>query len=107
MTDCSMTHSPDPVKTRKHATVHKGEPLTPREMEVARHIADGLDSKTVAAKLFIAKRTVDFHLANIYAKMEVDNRVQMLRAARLQGLLDAPTGASGLCSAPEETVVTP
>ncbi|MER3495994.1 MAG: hypothetical protein C4320_03810, partial [Armatimonadota bacterium] len=40
-----------------------------------------------ALKLEKSKRTVDFHLANIYAKLEVNNRVQAFRAALRLGLI--------------------
>ena len=53
--------------------------LTPREKEVLTLIAEGYTSKEVAARLYVSKRTVDFHLANTYQKLNVKNRVQALR----------------------------
>jgi DNA-binding NarL/FixJ family response regulator len=50
--------------------------LTQREREVLKGIMDGKNSKEVADKLFVSKRTVDFHLANIYGKLGVKTRMQ-------------------------------
>lgn len=55
--------------------------LTPTETKVLYRISLGESSKEVAGELTINKRTVDFHLANIYKKYNVHNRVQALRIA--------------------------
>lgn len=58
--------------------------LTEREVEVLTQVLDGKSSKEVARLLFVSKRTIDFHLTNIYHKLHVANRVQaVLRAAQL------------------------
>jgi len=54
--------------------------LTTRELEVLRLVRYGHTAKEVASQLFIAKRTVEFHLANIYTKLKVKNRVQAIKA---------------------------
>jgi DNA-binding NarL/FixJ family response regulator len=41
----------------------------------------------VADALFVSKRTVDFHLANIYEKLNVNNRVKAFRRAAQMGLI--------------------
>lgn len=64
--------------------------LTRREIEVLSLIAEGYGSQEAADKLFVSKRTVDFHLANIYAKLQVSNRVQAFQAATRMGLLKSP-----------------
>lgn len=61
--------------------------LTKREIEVLSLIAQGFSSKAAAEHLFVSKRTVDFHLANIYGKLQVNNRVQAFRAATRLGLI--------------------
>src|ERR1051325_4852913 len=55
--------------------------LTKREVEVLTLVIEGKSSKEVAEQLFVSKRTVDFHLANIYEKLRVTNRVQAFREA--------------------------
>lgn len=61
--------------------------LTKREIEVLSLIAQGHSSKEAADVLYVSKRTVDFHLANIYDKLQVNNRVQAFRAATRLGLI--------------------
>ena len=60
---------------------------TPRELEALQHIANGLDSKTTAKRMEVSKRTVDFHLANVYVKLNANNRVQAINNARAKGYL--------------------
>jgi len=61
--------------------------LTKRELEVLSLVIEGRSSKDVADALFVSKRTVDFHLANIYDKLQVSNRVQAFRRATRLGLI--------------------
>jgi DNA-binding CsgD family transcriptional regulator len=61
--------------------------LTRREIEVLKLVVQGMSSKKVADMLFVSKRTVDFHLANIYDKLHVSNRVQALNRATRLGLI--------------------
>lgn len=61
--------------------------LTKREIEVLSLVAQGHSSKEAAEILYVSKRTVDFHLSNIYDKLQVNNRVQAFRAATRLGLI--------------------
>ena len=61
--------------------------LTKREAEVLSLLIEGKSSREAAAMLYINKRTVDFHLANIYDKLQVSNRVQAFRRAARLGLI--------------------
>jgi ATP/maltotriose-dependent transcriptional regulator MalT len=61
--------------------------LTKRELEVLTLVIEGRSSKDVADALYVSKRTVDFHLANIYDKLQVSNRVQAFRRATRLGLI--------------------
>lgn len=61
--------------------------LTKREVEVLTLVIEGKSSKEVAEQLYVSKRTVDFHLANIYDKLNVTNRVQAFREATRRGLI--------------------
>ncbi|MCV7236347.1 ATP-binding protein [Mycobacterium branderi] len=53
------------------------QPLTDREWQVARLIAEGLANKEIASRLHVARRTVEVHVANIMRKLEVNSRVQI------------------------------
>jgi DNA-binding CsgD family transcriptional regulator len=68
--------------------------LTKRELEVLSLVIEGRSSKDVADALYVSKRTVDFHLANIYDKLQVTNRVQAFRRAARLGLIQ-PESALG------------
>jgi DNA-binding CsgD family transcriptional regulator/class 3 adenylate cyclase len=55
--------------------------LTRREHEVARLAAEGCSAKEMAERLFIGERTVETHLANVYAKLGVASKVELVRMA--------------------------
>jgi DNA-binding CsgD family transcriptional regulator len=51
--------------------------LTARELQVAQFVARGLTNSEVAAQLFLSPRTVDFHLRNIFRKLDIASRAQL------------------------------
>jgi DNA-binding NarL/FixJ family response regulator len=60
--------------------------LTPREIEVVRMVAKGLSNKEIGAQLFIADGTVKIHLHNIYEKVKINRRADLIRFADEYGL---------------------
>ena len=76
-----------PISTVRPDGAHRAVRLTKREIEVISLIAQGHSSKEAAEVLYLSKRTVDFHLANVYDKLQVNNRVQAFRAATRLGLI--------------------
>jgi LuxR family maltose regulon positive regulatory protein len=58
------------------------EPLTDRELDVLRLMAEGLKYKEIAARLFVSLNTVRFHVKAIYGKLNVNNRVRAIEVAR-------------------------
>lgn len=52
--------------------------LSNREAEVAELVSKGLSNKEVANQLFVTEKTVKFHLTNIYKKMNVKSRAQLI-----------------------------
>ena len=58
------------------------EPLTDRELDVLRLMAEGLKYAEIAARLFISLNTVRFHVKAIYGKLSVNNRTQAIEMAR-------------------------
>jgi predicted ATPase/DNA-binding CsgD family transcriptional regulator len=64
--------------------------LTRRELEVARLVSEGLTDREIASKLFLAKRTVEWHLEQVRDKLGFDNRAQIAAWIGKQG----PAGAS-------------
>jgi len=56
--------------------------LTPRELEVLSHLADGYSNVEIAGRCWISENTVKFHLKNLFRKLEVRNRGQAMMMAR-------------------------
>ena len=65
---------------RKRATSGWGS-LTRAELDVVKHVAEGLGNKEVAARLFVSPRTVQAHLTHIYTKLGLTSRVQLAQEA--------------------------
>jgi non-specific serine/threonine protein kinase len=61
--------------------------LTPREREVLRLLADGLSNRQVAEALFISPRTVDNHVSNLLAKLDVASSRAAVAEARRRSIL--------------------
>lgn len=60
--------------------------LTDRETEVLRLVAKGLSYKQIAERLFLSHRTVQNHVQNTLRKLQLHNRVQLVRYAIEQGI---------------------
>ena len=61
--------------------------LTPRETEIVRLVAQGLRNKELAQRLSITEGTVKIHLHNIYDKLGVDGRLELVLSAQQRGLV--------------------
>ncbi|MCB0199141.1 MAG: response regulator transcription factor [Caldilineae bacterium] len=66
--------------------------LTPREHEVLAWIADGLTNREIAEQLVISVKTVDRHRENIMRKLNLHNRVELVRYAIEKGLIPVDSG---------------
>lgn len=75
------------------------EPLTDREAEVLRLMAEGLSNRDIADLLVIDVETVRWHTKNIYGKLGVGNRTQAVLVARRQAE-DMTTASTNLLPAP-------
>ncbi|MFE7130703.1 response regulator [Streptomyces sp. NPDC057638] len=80
------------LATEPAATPGDGEPkaprLTDRETEVLRLVAKGLSYKQIAERLVISHRTVQNHVQNTLGKLQLHNRVELVRYAIERGLDD-------------------
>jgi DNA-binding NarL/FixJ family response regulator len=65
------------------------DPLTPRELEILKLIAEAHTSKEIAEMLFISVKTVERHRANILEKLGMRDRVELTRYAIRRGLIQA------------------
>jgi two-component system, NarL family, nitrate/nitrite response regulator NarL len=66
---------------------HEGLPLTPRELEVLRLLAEGIDPQTIAERLVISPKTVASHLQRVMAKFGVHSRVEAVARAYELGMM--------------------
>jgi DNA-binding CsgD family transcriptional regulator len=62
-------------------------PLTPRELEVLRMLAEGAANKTIAWKLEISEHTAKFHVASILAKLNAGTRTEAVTQGVRRGLI--------------------
>ena len=63
------------------------EPLSQRELEVLRLIADGLSNREISERLFVALVTIKGHNQRIFGKLQVQRRTEAVARARELGLL--------------------
>lgn len=79
--------------TKQVQTVHaqaetdRGDVLSDREMDVLKLVAQGYLNKEIAGKLGISLHTVGSHVKNLYLKLSVHTKVQVVRAAQERGLV--------------------
>ncbi len=64
------------------------DPLTPRETEIVKLIAESYSTKQIAETLVISEKTVDRHRTNILEKLGMHDRVELVRYAIRRGLIE-------------------
>jgi|SRR5579875_137055 len=64
------------------------DPLTPRELQIVKLIAEGMTSDEIAAALVISRKTVDHHRSSILAKLEMRSVAELTRYAIRRGLIE-------------------
>jgi DNA-binding NarL/FixJ family response regulator len=77
---------------RENAPLHVDEPtpLTARELEILRAVAEGHTNARIGRLLWVTEQTVKFHLSNIYRKLGVSNRTEASRYALVNGMAALP-----------------
>jgi two-component system, NarL family, sensor kinase len=73
---------------KKNVPFHyPSSPLTARELEVLNLIRKGLSNKQIAEQLFLAERTIKFHITSILSKLLANNRTEAINNAIQRGVL--------------------
>ncbi|UNO39564.1 response regulator transcription factor [Streptomyces sp. MST-110588] len=80
----------EPVHPSRPATEPPPDGLTAREVEVLRHVAEGLSNPEIARTLHVSTATVKTHINNLFAKAGVRDRAQAIHYAYRHGLAQPP-----------------
>jgi len=83
----TVTRALQRVLNRDGVDRDAGETLTPREIEIVRMVAQGMRNKVIAERLSISEGTVKVHLHNVYEKLGVDGRLELVLSAQQKGLI--------------------
>ena len=67
-------------ETARKRSVETRDELTPQEAQIARLARDGLSNPEIGTRLFISRRTVEYHLHKVFAKLDISSRNQLHRA---------------------------
>jgi DNA-binding NarL/FixJ family response regulator len=78
----------DFLRRARNRTPVPEDPLTPREQEVVKLIAESYSTRQIADLLTISEKTVDRHRTNILEKLGMHDRVQLTRYAIRRGLVE-------------------
>jgi DNA-binding NarL/FixJ family response regulator len=73
---------------RAHAGEDVSDPLSPRETEIVKLIAEGHTGRKIAEQLVISEKTVERHRSNILDKLGMRDRVELTRYAIRRGLIE-------------------
>ena len=76
------------LRRADHDLPLQDDPLTPREQEIVKLIAEGYSGREIADVLVISAKTVERHRANVLEKLDVRGRVELTRYAIRRGLID-------------------
>ena len=85
--------SDDAQRTLMDEWLENGSPepddrLTPRELEVVKLIAEAFTNRQIAATLKLSEKTVESHRANVLSKLDMGDRVELVRYAIRRGLVE-------------------
>ncbi|MEA2403595.1 MAG: hypothetical protein QOE08_242 [Thermoleophilaceae bacterium] len=73
----------------EHGDQAPRDPLTPRELDVVKLIAEAYTNRQIAETLKVSEKTVESHRANVLSKLGMRDRVELVRYAIRRGLIEA------------------
>ena len=82
-TEARRLDMPGPADRAEHLVndldqaIRAGDPLTPREREIAELVSAGITNRTIATQLVLSERTVEGHVRSILAKLQLTNRTEL------------------------------
>ena len=82
----ALTAVPSPAQPGPVLREPEPCPLTNRELEILKAVAEGHTNARIGRSLWVTEQTVKFHLSNIYRKLGVANRTEASRYALVNGL---------------------
>ncbi|HEX5159779.1 MAG TPA: response regulator transcription factor [Ktedonobacterales bacterium] len=86
--DGNTVLSSDAANTLEQASGQEPSTLTPKELDVLRALARGLKNKDIADELSISVHTVEYHVHNLFLKLNAISRADVLMRAQRYGWLD-------------------
>jgi len=78
----------DFVERARRGETPPDDPLTPREVEIVKLIAEARTTREIAGELVLSEKTVERHRTNILAKLGMRDRVELVRYAIRRGLVE-------------------
>jgi DNA-binding NarL/FixJ family response regulator len=81
-------------------------PLTPKEIQILTHVAEGNSNKRIASILGISEQTIKNHVSAILRKLNANDRAHAVFLAIRNGWISTQPGAAATTSAKEELVPT-
>jgi DNA-binding NarL/FixJ family response regulator len=84
MKTLKMFRSPDAFEVFENKEEYN---LTPREIEVLEQLSKGLKYEAIASNLFLSSGTIRKHVENIYAKLQVHNKMEAIQKAKNNKLI--------------------
>jgi DNA-binding CsgD family transcriptional regulator len=83
-----MTRTPAPhAPTTELAPEPADVEITPHEFRIAKLVTEGMTNGEISTTLHVSRRTVEFHLTNLYRKLGIARRSQIATALLTRGLL--------------------
>ncbi len=79
--------APEKPHVGAESDMDRAAPLTPRELEIALLVAEGLSTQAMSERLFRSVNTIDTHRKNIFSKLNVHNVAELMNWLRSHGLV--------------------